>query len=119
MFRRGLALALGVLALSLAPALANATPIAWGAATNIAGDADVSTSGTLVGAFNLGGPGVASTTVNGVLFSALPVTGSSVTSGQFTFANAGGFGSNNATGSPNPPFTSLSAAYRTLLSSVV
>jgi hypothetical protein len=43
------------LAVTSAP---HAAIITWGAATNISGDPDVSTNGTLVGAFNIGAPGV-------------------------------------------------------------
>jgi hypothetical protein len=111
--------AAGVLAsLVAAPSLAGATPITWGAATNISGDADVSTSGALVGAFNIGGQGVAATTVNGVVFSPFVLSGLSSTTGNFTFANAAGFGANNSTGGAGAPFTSLSAGYQALLSSV-
>jgi len=111
--------AAGILAsLVAAPSLAGATPITWGAATNISGDADVSTSGSLVGAFNVGGPGVAATTVNGVVFSPFALSGLSSTTGNFTFTNASGFASNNGTGGASAPFTSLSAGYRALLSSV-
>jgi len=111
--------AAGILAcLVAAPSLAGATPITWGAATNISGDADVSTSGSLVGAFNIGGPGIAATTVNGVVFSPFALSGTSATNGNFTFTNATGFGSNNSTGGSSAPFTSLSAGYQTLLSSV-
>jgi hypothetical protein len=47
---------------------AQAAVVTWGAATDIAGDADVSTSGSLVMAFNFGDPAVTGTTVNGVTF---------------------------------------------------
>jgi hypothetical protein len=99
------------------PALANASSITWGSATNISGDANVSTSGALVGAFNLGGPGVGATTVNGVAFAPFVLdTNASYTVGNFTFTG-GGFGNNNSVGSANAPFANLSASYQTLLSS--
>ena len=105
-------------ALVIAPASAFASSITWGAATNISGDADVSTTGALVDAFNIGGSGVGGTTVNGVLFSPFALGGTSATTGNFTFTmNAGGFGTNSSTGSANAPFASLSAGYQTLLSS--
>lgn len=96
---------------------AHAGIITWGAPTNISGDTDVSTNGTLVGAFNIGGPGVGSTTVNGVTFTGLALTGSSVTSGAFTFTIPTGFASSNSVGSALPPFSTLSAPYQGLLSS--
>ena len=43
-------------------------PITWGSATNISGNSDVSTSGTLMYAYNIGGAGVSSATVNTVTF---------------------------------------------------
>jgi len=117
--RRFIACALGVSALVMAmPVFANASSITWGAPTGISGDTDVSTSGTLVGAFNMGGVGIGSTTVNGVLFSALAVTtsDSSVTSGNFTLTTPFVFASNNNVGA-GPAFLALSPSYRTLLRS--
>jgi hypothetical protein len=97
---------------------AEAAPISWGAAQNISGNADVATTGTLVGALNIGGPGVANTTVNGTTFAGLALSGTSVTSGQFTFASAAGFASNNNVGSTLAPFAALSLSYQSLLSSL-
>jgi PEP-CTERM motif-containing protein len=97
---------------------AYAATITWGAATTISGDADVSTTGALLGAFNIGGPGVAATTVNGVLFNPFALSGASATSGNFNFSNASGFGSNNSSGSASAPFSTLSASYQALLSSI-
>ncbi len=95
-----------------------AAPINWGPATNITGDTDVSRAGTLLGAFNIGGPGVGSTTVNGVTFTGLGLSGTSVTSGNFTFSLPTGWtGNNNEGGSGSPPFSNLSASYQTLLNS--
>jgi len=91
---------------------ADASVIGWGSAQNISGDADVSTTGTLVGAFNVAG---ATTTVNGVTFQASDIL-SSPTSGNFAFNCAPNCGSGNDT-SATPPFSNLSAAYRTLLAS--
>ena len=67
-------------------ATSHAAVISWEAPHNITGSTDVSTIGTLIGAVNLGSPGVASTTVNTVLFQALPidVTDTTVTLGDFT-----------------------------------
>jgi len=97
---------------------AHAAPIVWNAATNISGDSDVSTDGTLVNAVNLGAAGVAATTVNGVLFNPLLMTGTSVLSGNFTFAIPIGFSAFNGAGAPNPPFSILSAPYKALLSTI-
>lgn len=94
----------------------HAAIITWGAATNISGDSDVSTNGTLVGAFNIGAPGVANTTVNGVLFTGLDLTSNNVTSGDFNLAATSTFAENNL-GSGAAPFSTLSAPYQTLLES--
>ncbi len=94
-----------------------AASIIWGAPTRISGDADVSTTGTLLGAFNVGAPGVATTVVNGVTFAGLVVAGTSVTSGNFNLSIVGGFSNYNDAGSTSPPFSGLSAQYQTLLSS--
>jgi hypothetical protein len=97
---------------------ARASSITWGAATGISGDTNVSTAGSLVGAFNVGGTGVGATTVNGVLFAPFAASGTSVTSGNFNFSNATGFGANNFAGSASAPFSTLSASYQALLSSI-
>jgi hypothetical protein len=81
------------------------------------GGGDVSTAGSLVGAFNIGGPGVPSTTVNGVNFVGFPLSGTSNTSGNFTIASTVSFGSENNDTTDNPPFGNLSSAYQTLLQS--
>ena len=100
-----------------------AAVVTWGAASNITGDSNVSTVGTLVGAFNVGDGGVSAATVNGVNFNpfALNSTGGPVstgTVGNFTLATTDLFLSDNTLyGSAVAPFTSLSAGYRTLLSS--
>ena len=66
---------LAALALFLAgTGRARAGPITWGSATNISGDTDVVTTGTLVGALNPGPFGVPNTTVNGVTFQAAAFT---------------------------------------------
>jgi hypothetical protein len=69
-------LAAGILSVAMifAAPTTEAASITWGGAQNIAGDSDVSTSGTLVGAINIGAPGVANTTVNGVLSTGLALT---------------------------------------------
>jgi hypothetical protein len=112
-------LAAGILSVAMifAAPTTEAASITWGGAQNIAGDSDVSTSGTLVGAINIGAPGVANTTVNGVLSTGLALTGNNVTSGDFNLATAGGFGASNGLGSASPPFSALSAPYQALLQS--
>ena len=78
----------------------------------------MSTTGTLIGAFNIGGlPSVATTTVNGTTFTGLSFSGPSVTSGNFSFTKPGGFSSINGATNANPSFSLLSAQYRALLSS--
>lgn len=100
-------------ALVLLPQLASAALITWGSATTISGDTDVSTSGTLVGAFNIGGTGVPSTTVNGVTFQSFVVGTTGGTAGNFALSGSGIL--INASDSTSPPFSNLSAAYKTLL----
>ena len=99
-----------------------AAPITWGSASNISGDSDVNTLGTLVAAFNVGPNGVPDTTVNGVLFQGFPVVtfSSGATSGNFAFTTmpiTSSFLSESDFGSAMPPFSNLSAPYQTLLSS--
>jgi hypothetical protein len=111
------------LAASLA-ALAEAgppPPITWGSATTVSGDSDVSTSGTLLYAYNVGASGVSSATVNTVTFAsyAFPINGpQSVTVGSVTFTESPGilWGSNSL-GSASTPFSNLSSGYKTLLGS--
>lgn len=110
---------------------AHGTVITWGAAMNIVGDADVSTNGALVGAYNFAGP---QTTVNGVNFAAwelgsttidrgtcpaLPATGT-YTAGNnslsYSLGNCvGDIISNGDTSSLASPFSSLSSDYQSLL----
>jgi hypothetical protein len=107
-----------------------AAAITWGPATNIINsnnsppDTDVSTAGSLVAAYSIGGATVPPTSVNGVVFNPFSVsTASSTTVGNFTLSFAGGpffspvtggFGTPGAT-----PFASLSSNYQALLSSGV
>ena len=101
--------------IGLMTATSHAGPITWGAVQNISGDADVITTGFLVGAFNIGTPGVPNTTINGVPFVGLGLSGTSVTSGNFNLSIATGFAGNNSVGSANAPFSTLSAAYQAML----
>ena len=111
--RAGLVAASLILSL-IAPA--QAATITWNGATNISGDSDVSTAGTLVMAFNIAG---AATTVNGVNFQAFAVgTGP----GTYTVGNAtlsssccDVFSNNTGTVLAATPFVGLSAAYKSLL----
>jgi hypothetical protein len=97
--------------------------IAWSSPSTIAADTDVSTAGSLVYAYNIGGTLVNPTTINGVTFSAFPIVdgGTSTTSGSLTvqgfnnepMSTAGGTGSGNA------PFANLSANYQSMLGDAV
>jgi hypothetical protein len=113
-------LAVGVLVGTNAPA-ANIT---WNSASTITGDSDVSTSGSLFAAYNIGNTGVAPVTINGVTFAAFPIAdgssgASSGTLGVFGFNNGSGpqpIATALNLGSASAPFSSLSANYRSLLS---
>ncbi|MBU3682954.1 MAG: hypothetical protein FGM39_02875 [Phycisphaerales bacterium] len=116
-----------------APAWAAPPAITWGSATTIAGDTDVSTTGTLLYAYNVGwngttggpsgatGTPVSAVTVNGVTFSAFGMPGGlyppylqTVTVGSVTMTESPGFlWSKNDLGLA----TGLSTDYRTLLAS--
>lgn len=97
--------------------------ITWSSPSTISGDTDVSTSGALVAAYNIGGPLVASTTINGVTFSAFPIVdgGTSTTSGSLTVAgfNNEPMSTAGGTGSGSAPFANLSANYQSMLGSAV
>jgi hypothetical protein len=103
--------------------VARAASVAFGSATTIAGDSDVSTAGTLVAAFRFGNSDVvtSSVTVNGVQFDPFTVdSGTSVTHGSLTAsALAGSLSNSSSTGSGSAPFSSLNANYQTLLSNAV
>ena len=115
-------LSLTSIALGFVLSSAQSAPITWSSATNISGDTNVVTTGSLVRAFNLGTTGVQSTTVNGVTFDPFAVpndlgTGS-VTNGNFTLGFRGGREANNTIfGSSSAPFSSLSSSYKSLLES--
>jgi hypothetical protein len=106
--------------LTLLASVAQSANITWGAAQQISGSGDVSTTGALIGGFNVGGTGVPSTVVNGVTFQSFAAPGGNGSSGNFTMTAGGGvFDSNTGGASPNPPFSGLPAGYQTLLSSFV
>ena len=102
----------------------HAAVITWGAATNITPAAtgelsDVSTNGSLIGAFNVGDTGVAAATLNGVTFQsfAVPNGSAGATVGNFSIATAPAGSTNIGFGSGAAPFGTLSSAYQTFLAS--
>jgi hypothetical protein len=110
----------GILALSNS----YAAIVTWEPAHNISQSSDVLVAGALVGAFNVGGPGVSSTTVNTVVFSPLEVpndfTTGSTTIGNFTVTGGARMSDNTAFGSASSPFSTFAAtdpSYATLLES--
>jgi hypothetical protein len=117
------ALILPTVALLPLMATSEAALVTWSAPTNISGAADVSTTGTVVGAFNLGDTGVPSATVNGVLFQsfAVPSFSAGATVGNFALTTGTVIlSSNSFFGDPgNAPFNTLPPGYQTLLSSGV
>lgn len=104
-------------------------PITWGPATNVSGDSDVRTDGTLVRAFNIGSDTVTATVVNGVTFSPfafpdlIPVSSGpsqTVTVDGVTFSGTGQYeylSSSMAIGGTGSPFNVLSSDYQILLGS--
>ncbi len=100
---------------------AAAVTINWSSAQNITGDSDVSTTGSLLYAYNLGAAGVADTTVNGVTFTNGPLSGSgsSVSFGQTTMNETPGYllARNNLGYDVSGAFSSLSTSYKSLLGS--
>ena len=121
--KTALVFSLAVVLITFSAADLPAATIAWGPATNISGEADVSLNGTLVSAVNPGqfpGGGGAATTVNGVNFIGFaPANMGPVTdpSGVFTLETVPGFGifSTSGLGSPAAPFSTLTSAYQRLL----
>src|SRR5258708_4568679 len=100
-------------------AWAEGSVITWGTPTNISGDSDVRTDGTLVAAFDMNGPAV---TINGVTFASFtyPLRAPTATNGNFTFTESPGHLLAESTlGSGNPPFNGLSANYQSLLSTAI
>jgi len=116
-FSLGCLIAAAACALS---ATAHAAAISWSTPTNISGDSDVITTGTLVAARNFSQTQV-TTTVNGVFFDIYPIpNGANAIVGitgvaSFGFSNLES--SDTAYGSASAPFSSLSAPYQTLLGS--
>jgi hypothetical protein len=102
---------------------AEAAFITWGSATDITGDSNVKTDGTLFGALNMGGSGTGAAsaqTVNGVPFTAANITNiGSDTFGNFQFTASGLNsleGTGTSIGSSSSFFTNLSSGYQGLLS---
>ena len=109
----------GAIGLPGAAIAGTVNPVVWSTPTNISGDSDVSTLGTLVGAFNMVGNTV---TINGVTFTSFtfPFMAQSATNGNFNLTEAPGHMLAYTTlGSASAPFSSLSANYQALLSSAV
>lgn len=97
---------------------ARAGIVTWSAPQGITGESDVSTSGTLVVAHNLGSFGNASPTVNGVTFTAFPTSTNSNTIGNVTLsASSSILGSNSDFGEIVAPFAALTTPYKDLLKS--
>lgn len=101
----------GVVACVICAPTVRAAVINWGSAQQITSDTDVSTTGTLVGAFNVGGN---ATTINGVNFQAFQITGASNTVGDFNLS-AASMGQGSFT-TLQPPFAGLSSAYQSMVS---
>lgn len=101
----------------------SAALITWGAPTNISGATDVSTTGTLVGAFSLGDTLVAGTNVNGVAFQGFAVPSGSLgaTVGNFAISSPLSLFSDNTSfgDALNAPFNTLALSYQSMLASGV
>ena len=99
-----------LLALTLSPAVLAAT-ITWGAATTISSDTDVSTSGSLLYAYDDSNSGVTINTVPFAPGNSATALGGDITMTGFSASNANTFGVTN-----NPTtWSGLSSAYKTLL----
>ena len=99
-------------------AWAEGSVITWGSPTNISGDSDVATAGTLVAGFNMNGPAV---TVNTVSFSSWTFTTNttSTSNGNFTFTETSHILAASGLGAGNTPFAGLSANYQSLLNTAL
>lgn len=97
-------------------------PITWGTAQTISGDADVSTAGTLVYAYNFGTTAVTGATVGGVTFAAFgivtnPGTTTATVGNLQLVESPGVLAAYSNLGGSGAPYTSLSSGYQTLLGS--
>lgn len=99
---------------------AGAASIIWDTPTilTLGVDTDVSTTGSLLYAFNLGDIGVTGPTLNGVTFTAFPVTSgvTSASQGSVTISTSPVLFSYNFATSPSAPYTSLTSDYQALVS---
>jgi hypothetical protein len=99
---------------------AYASTITWNTPTQISGVGNVLTNGTLQEAYTFGTTGITNTTINGVVFSNFPATGTVVsqTVGNVTLSGTGNVDGGNGTyGSASAPYASLPAAYTSMLGS--
>lgn len=109
---------LAAMATAVLVSTSQAADVTWSDPTQIGGASDVSTTGSLIGAYNVGGVGVPSTTVNGVAFQSFATTGGTGSFGNFITIGSGFIGQSNTDGgSSAAPFSTLPAAYQTLLQS--
>lgn len=105
-----------VSAFALISSTSHAAIITWGLPTNISGDSDVSTAGTLFQAANVGDGTTPSPTINGVTFPAFVMgSGPSFTLGDFTLACPSWINGYSGYGYGSGPFSGLSSAYQGLL----
>jgi hypothetical protein len=111
----------GAYFLAASAGVSHAASITWGPATNISGDSDVTTAGSLVVAFNMGSTSpsnVSPATVNGVTFASFVTSTTPTMVGNVTLTRPSGtFQSNTSFGSTLTPFSSLSSSYQALLQS--
>jgi hypothetical protein len=107
-----------VIALAAAMALStalHAADITWGGPTNISGDSDVSTAGSVVEAVDF----KTTTKVNNVTFTAVSVSGVNFVSGDFTFTAPMPFSANNNASSATGAFSLLTTSYKDLLGTYI
>lgn len=119
---RSAAVAAAAALLAVLATPAQAAVVTWTLPAAISADADVSTNGTLVNAWNFGS--AAATTVNGVLFQSVLIPDSDVSQHAFgphqmSMAQQGALLRNSATGSSDADsfFQALGGSYQSLLSS--
>ena len=107
------------IALSLLAAIpARAGFVTWSSPKTITGDSDISQLGAFVSAYNLGGVGNPAATVNGVTFNPFATNATTNTVGNVTLSSSSTiFGLNMDFGETEPPFSTLTPGYQTLLQS--
>jgi hypothetical protein len=121
--------ALAVIVLAVACGLmaaprARGAAITWGSATGVTADSNVSTTGTLINAINVGDTGTPATTINGVNFQPLIIAsgspaGTSATVGNATLTTALASVQANASGPLPLAPGGVSSNYKQMLSSFV